>query len=120
MYDGFAIVGLRAPGGEREVRAYGQSKGSCHQAGLPAPIPGADHDGDRKDYQAALHHVGEHEGWNECENNTEDSDAVPEDGGPSRCHKSSAEKGELRSHTKSKGSTGAETPRVTGVPCGFC
>ena len=40
--------------------------------------------------QAALHHVGEQEGWNQGKNNAENRDAVSEDWGPSRSDTASA------------------------------
>ena len=58
---------------------------------LPAAVPGADHDGDRKHDQAAFADVGKQEGWDECKDNAENRDAVSEDWGPSRSNASGCE-----------------------------
>ncbi len=114
MYDGLVIVSESACPSEREVRADSQGKGRSHQARFPAAVPGADHDSDGKDHQAALHDVGKQQGRNEGKNNAENGDAVSEDGGPSRRNVAFAKKGELRSHKKNLiPATGL--PRVTGV-----
>ena len=84
MYDGPAVVRRRMRPGEREIRADSKGKRRRDQARLPAPVPGADHDGDREHDQTAFTYVGKQEGWDEGKNNAENRDAVSEDWGPSR------------------------------------
>src|SRR5882724_9996506 len=98
MYDGLVVVGGGVRARHSEVGAYRQGERGSHQARLPAPVPGADHDGDGEDHQTAFHHIGEQQGWDEGENNAENGDAVSEDGSPSRGDVALAKKGELRSH----------------------
>ncbi len=98
MYDGPAVVGGAVGPGQGKIRADRERKRRRDQAGLPAAVPGADHDGHREHDQAALDYVGKQEGRNQGKNNAEDGDAVSEDWGPSRSDIAVAKKGELRSH----------------------
>ena len=86
------------PSRQGEVGADGEGERSRDQAGFPAAVPGADHDGDGEHHQPAFHDVGKHQGRDQSEGNTEDGDAVAEDGSPSRGNVARAEKGELQSH----------------------
>ena len=59
MGDGFAILAWCLASGEGVVGADGQGEGGGGETGLPAAIPGTDHDGDGEDDEAAFGDVGE-------------------------------------------------------------
>ena len=65
---------------EREIGAYGQGEGGSDHTGLPATVPGADHDRHSEQREAALRNVRQQHRGNERQGCTEHGHSVPKDG----------------------------------------
>ncbi len=86
--------------GERKVCADGQRKRGGDQAGLPAAVPGADHDGNGKDDEAAFDDVRKKQSRDQRKSGAEHRHAIAQDRSARRGNPACAKKGEVQSHTE--------------------
>ena len=65
---------------EREVGAHGEGEGGGDDSGLPAAVPGADHDGDAEQGQAAFGDVGQQNRRDQRKRRAEHGHSIAQDG----------------------------------------
>src|ERR1035438_3203406 len=98
MREGAAVFGGSLIADERIVGADGEGKGGGGEAGLPASIPGANHDGDGEDDEAALREIREDQRWNQSQERAEEGDSIAQNGSAGRSDRERADEGEFHSH----------------------
>src|SRR5215471_17214206 len=98
MNDGFLVIRAGFSVLKREIAADSKGKGSCNQAGLPTPVPRAYHDCDGEYDQPAFDYVGEHQRWDQSEDNAQNGHAVAQDWRTGGRDGTSAKQGEHHSH----------------------
>ena len=93
-----AILAWSLSGGERIVGADGERKRGGGKAGLPSPVPGTDHDGDREHDEAAFRDIGQEQGCDQRQDGAEESESVAQDRSACRSYFQAADEGEFHSH----------------------
>src|SRR5882762_1649138 len=101
--------------GQGIIAAHGEGEGGGSDSGSGSPSPRADHDGDRKEGQTALGHIGEQNRGNQSERGAEHSDAVAQNRVPGRGQQTRAKKGEVLPHTEVNLRAAKRKRRVTAV-----